>query len=247
MSPDLEILSLRDALLRWGDRGLLQKYQQARKQVSPSDPRLRSSPKAQRARKAELVRDFLRRIEEGLIHLSGVMVEPDWKTSAEAIPGSWIANFEIDWDKSTLTSKTHCYTMVRASLQPFSPAAATISAGTGSLASVQPEDVAGLSDETVLALLEDHHRRVVESPDARLFPPGKISVMPLIRRKMEARAAAGELMPGITAESEWLAAWIAGKLQSHQTPTSRAIANGLRSSYVLLAPQSKDMIQFLKD
>ena len=121
------------------------------------------------------------------------------------------------------------------------PVGATAPAGAP--AALRPEDLPNLSDEMVLALLEEHARRVVESPDAELFPPGKISFMPLILRKMEARAAAGELLPELAGEAAWLAAWIKGKAPSHQTPTASTIENSLRSRYRPLKPRSKPTIR----
>lgn len=99
-----------------------------------------------------------------------------------------------------------------------------------------------LDDETVLALLEENARRVAAKPDTQLFPPGKISLMPLIRRRMEFRAGAGELLPSLAGEAAALKAWIASKVPSHQVPSAKAIENGLRSDYAALRARSKPMI-----
>ena len=123
------------------------------------------------------------------------------------------------------------------------PASASATPTVSGCSPLRPEDVPALSDDTILALLEEHARRVVEGPDAKFVAPGKVSVMPLVKRKMEYRAGKGELLPDLAGEAAWLEAWIKESAPSHHTPTAGAIENSLRAVYRGLAPRSKAMIQ----
>ncbi len=87
-------------------------------------------------------------------------------------------------------------------------------------------------------MLEDHARRVVEGPDAKLIAPGKISLMPIIKRKMLYRAEQGETRETLAAECRELADWIATKVPSHQVPAADTIENVLRNDYRPLKPRS---------
>jgi len=95
-----------------------------------------------------------------------------------------------------------------------------------------------LSDEDVLFLLEEHARRVTESKSYPVLDPGitKVTFMPLILRKMQARAAAGELLSTLAAEAAMLENWIQEKAPSYQTPTAGTIENSLRQEYRRLKP-----------
>jgi hypothetical protein len=88
-----------------------------------------------------------------------------------------------------------------------------------------------LTDAEIFHLLEEHARRVCEGPDAVLFPAGKISLMPIIRRKMHYRHEMHLTRETLSAEADELAEWIALKVPSHQVPTVGAIRNAMRSFY----------------
>jgi hypothetical protein len=121
------------------------------------------------------------------------------------------------------------------------PDPAMVAAGL-SRAEITAANVRDLTDNEVLVLLEDHARRVIEGPDAPLIAPGKISLLPIIRGKMQHRAERGELLPTLSAESRWLADWIASKLAWHQLPTSLTIGRALGGEYAVLKTRSNAAI-----
>ncbi|MFC7478426.1 hypothetical protein ACFQS7_29155 [Dankookia sp. GCM10030260] len=185
---------------------------------------------------ADLARDMIRRIERGEVYLQGVQMQPERRTEREPIPSTWAADFNFDLKAGTLTIAGSRYVALTCSLDQAEASCATQPRAEPSLITpsqriIRPEDVADLDDETILVLLEEHARRVVEGPDAKLIAPGKVSLMPLIKRKMEHRAATGKLLPDLTGEAKWLADWIAEKAPSHHCPTAGSIENSLRSRY----------------
>ncbi|MFT8247270.1 hypothetical protein [Roseomonas sp. BN140053] len=196
----------------------------------------------------DLRRDLKRRIERGEVYVQGVQTRPDLRTEPEPIPSVWATDFDFDFEAGSLTVARYRFIAVTCSLKPPTqralapPIAEYRVGGPGRLAVLHPEDVAALEDDTILALLEEHARRVVDSPDAKLFPPGKISLLPLIRRKMLARAAAGETQPSLASEMTWLAEWIALKAPSHQVPTAATLENVLRNDYRALSARSNATI-----
>ncbi|WP_431285591.1 hypothetical protein ACQW02_12645 [Humitalea sp. 24SJ18S-53] len=116
-------------------------------------------------------------------------------------------------------------------------------------ASRQPitaETVDLLSDDEVLVLLENHAMRVIHG-DAKLMPPGKISLMPIVAGKLRHRAEANALLDTLAAESLWLTTWIESKIQLHQTPSQGTISKVLGSEYKALKARSNAAIQNLKD
>jgi hypothetical protein len=104
------------------------------------------------------------------------------------------------------------------------------------------KEISMLSDETILNLLEEHADRVIAGPDATLIAPGRISLLPIVKRKMRHRAERDELLPTLTAESKWLAQWIDDKLPSHHTPSAGTISKVLSPEYWQLKPRSKPAI-----
>lgn len=194
-----------------------------------------------------LLLDFRRRVERGQVHLYGVQTKPDRQLEAAAIPGQWAADFAFDVLAGTIEFGEHRYVSVRASLTPSDLAGASrnAEAPAGTAGSIEHElrveEIADLSDEVVLALLEEHARRVVEGPDAKLIPPGKISLMPILRRRMLHRAERGETRESLAAEAAELREWIAARVPSHQVPSANAIANALRNDYRPIRPRSNAM------
>jgi hypothetical protein len=73
----------------------------------------------------------------------------------------------------------------------------------------------------------------VEFDEFQALDPGitKVSFMPIILRKMRARAEAGAMFDTLSAEAAELERWIQDKAPSHQTPTAGAIENALRIEY----------------
>lgn len=196
----------------------------------------------ERARKA-LHQDFKSRLIRGDVKLLGVQTAPERLTKPTAIPGSWAADFVFDIDAGSIRCDKHRWVAVKAWLG--SPEAEEVGAEQPSQGPepvvIRAEQVATLDDETILALLEEHAKRVFESPDAKLIAPGKISLMPIILRKMRYRAEQKQLLPNLASEAAWLANWIETKVSSHQVPTEGAIKNALRKDYALFSAQSKNM------
>lgn len=197
---------------------------------------------------ADLITDLRTRIASEEIHLYGVQTSPNLTRERELIPATWAFDLEFNFDAMSVAAHGHRWTAVDCWLDPPSVNAqpsghvAVEPATAVSCSTLAPENIPDFSDEFILALLEEHHRRVITSPDATLFPPGKISFIPIVTRMMEARAARGDLLPELASEALWLEGWIKEKAPSHQTPTAGTIENNLRSTYRRLNPRSKATI-----
>jgi len=181
------------------------------------------------------IRERMRRQE---ILLSGVLIYPSLTSDRVAIPGAWASECIFGLRDATVSVQNQRYADVRVSdafsiEQPVEAPAQLVRHA------VTVDDVPALSYDVILALLEEHAKQVIADPDAQLFPPGRISFMPIIRGKMRHRAENGEMLSTITAESKWLANWISTKVTLHQIPTDRTIAKSLGSDYEALKPTSK--------
>jgi hypothetical protein len=217
-----------------------------RRAIEHPDPDIRSDSRMnaeyERARKA-LLQDFRSRLIRNEVKLAGVQTAPERLTMPTAIPGSWAADFRFDFEAGIIHCDEHRWVAVTASLgsSKAEEVGAEQSSQPPEPVVIRADQVAILDDETILALLEEHARRVVEGPDAKLIAPGKISLMPIIQRKMRQRAEQKELLATLASEAAWLAEWIKTRASSHQVPTEGAIKNALRKDYSLLSAQSKDM------
>ncbi len=189
--------------------------------------------------------DFRERVQRGQIHLRGVQTEPKRQLIESCIPGQWAADYSFDVLAGTIQVGEFRYVGVAVLLGPAD--AAVTAAPSTARAALRAEDVADFDDDTILALLEEHAKRVVESSGAKLIEPGKVSVMPIVRRKMSRRAETGELALTLADEARDLAAWIATKVPSHQVPTAGRIENALRHDYRRLKPQSNGTKPRLKN
>lgn len=193
----------------------------------------------------DLKRDFRERILRGQIFLEGVQTKPERRTRPEPIPSAWAGDFQFDFAAQAISVEGLRFGAVTCSLDPplemasDEPIAGTQAAAQPIDAALMPEDVPGLSDEAILALLEEHARRVIAGPDAPLIAPGRISLLPIIRRKMEYRAAHGQLESKLAEEADVLASWIASKVEHHQVPTAPTIAKVLGKAYAVLRTRSK--------
>ena len=189
-----------------------------------------------------LLEDFRRRIQLGQIYLSGVPTRPKREGSVRPIPSPWAPDFEFDLFKDAVTIGVR-FRYVAVTASQTAPPEAPREPGTGGSSglTVTADNVPELGDETILALLEEHAKRVVEK-GARLIAPGKISLMPMIERKMRYRAQTGELSETLAEEAKTLATWVATKVPSHQVPTAAAIKNALRTVYRGLKAQSNGII-----
>jgi hypothetical protein len=180
-----------------------------------------------------LIEDFQSRIQNGEIFLTGVQIYPDPQELRRPIPGCWASEFAFDFFKHMVNIGSRFrYVAVRGSTVPPAPCVPSPDV------EVTPEMVRGLSDDTILELLEEHAKRVVEN-DAKLIAPGKISLIPILRRKMLRRAATKDLEPTLAAEMNSLAAWISSKIKSHPVPTTKSLENALRRDYRACKTQSK--------
>ena len=186
-----------------------------------------------------LERDLRQRIERGVLHLRGVRVAPARERHRSVIESLWAAEFEFDFHVGRIRVGDAAYVGVVAVRGP-APDEVDVANVTPSPNSKAPvitqitqTTVRDLSDEEVLLLLEEHARRVVANETYKTLDPGitKVTFMPLILRKMRARAAAGELLDTMRAEAAALATWIQQKAPSYQTPTAGTIENSLRNEY----------------
>ncbi|MBR0670559.1 hypothetical protein [Neoroseomonas soli] len=193
----------------------------------------------------DLAADFRRRVERGELYLEGVLSGEDPDAQPEAIPNFWASELHFDLTANVATRAKRRYLAISVSKRP-SPWTALGRAQNGDADPPLRFDagsVARLSGEEILYLLEEHARRVIASPDATLIPPGKISLLPIVKGKMVHRAEQGELMPSLSQEAAALAAWIASKVTLHQTPTASTIAKVLGKKYAALRARSSGAIQ----
>ena len=197
----------------------------------------------------DLLKDMQTRVAAEEIYLYGVQTQPNLATNHERIPATWAFDLQIDAKSRSITAHGLRWTAVecwldladagteaveRAVTDPVPPAPR---------ATLQPEDVTSLTDEAILILLEEHAKRVVEGPEAKLIAPGKISLLPIIKHKMEHRAAQGVLLPKLADEVEVLADWIASKVKSHPVPKALTIGKVLGKTYEALKARSTPAIQ----
>ena len=194
-----------------------------------------------------LLLDLRERLVRGEIAVTGVRTHPNPTTERTIIPGVWAHDFRIDALNNTVTFRQTRYVAILiGEPECFPEAVPELKQSEGeptnsTIPPITPENVRGLSDDEVLLLLEDHAQRVIDGPDAKLIAHVKVSVMPIIKRKMQHRAKAGELLDTLAAEAQILADWIETKIPSHQAPGAGAIKNKLRVEYARLRAQSNDM------
>jgi len=193
----------------------------------------------------DLLKDMQTRVASGEIYLYGVQTNPTLATDYQRIPATWAFDLQIDVKARSVVAHDHRWTAVECSLDAldFGTEAARQEART----TLTPENVGELSDDTILSLLEEHAERVVKGPDARLIAPGKVSLLPIVKRKMEYRATQGILLPKIADEAEVLADWIASKVKAHPVPTASTIAKMLGKKYAALKARSTAAIQNPRD
>ena len=179
-----------------------------------------------------LIEDFQKRVAARQIYLSGTQSRPIREDFRSPIPGLWATDFKFDFFKSTIEiGLKYRYVAVTGSKTPLvAPPDRSVPAQS-SVAMIAADTVGGLSDDVLLALIEEHTKRVVESLDPYNVLPSRVSFMPLIRRKMEYRHSQGETLDMLEDEVKVLARWIGEVARSHQTPTLAAIRNAMRALY----------------
>ncbi|MGG5823763.1 hypothetical protein [Falsiroseomonas sp. HW251] len=201
-----------------------------------------------------LFRDFRQRVEAGRMHLSGIQTDPERHEARSAIPGVWVADYEFDFRASTVVGAGRRYVSVRLSELPYETATMQTLSGappvplSGPAVAAAPvevtaETVRGLTDEALFLFLEEYASRVVEEEGSELKMPVKVSFMPILRRKMRSRAAAGEMKGTLKAEANELEAWIKTKIDGHQPPTASTIEKQLNDDYRALKRTSKPDIR----
>lgn len=194
-----------------------------------------------------LARDLKRRFGRKEVYLQGVQTRPELRTVHESIPSTWAPDVHFCPQEGTLTVDKYRYISVICSLDPPEPVA-TVPEPAPLLQTLTnrplgPADIPALDDETILALLEEHARRAIAGPDAKLIAPGKISLIPIIKRKMEDRAAHRELLPKLADEAEVLFDWICSKVEHYAVPSASTIAKVLGKTYAVLLARSKAATQ----
>ena len=188
-----------------------------------------------------LIEDFQRRIQAGEIYISGIQTRPKRQENRNLIPNGWAADFEFDFFLDIVSiSYRYRYVSVTASTSP-PPPVTIVDPPPRTAITVSRETVSSLDDEQILFLLEAHADRVIRN-DTRMITPHKVSVVPIIRGKMQYRAKNGELEARMSDEMNWLAKWIALRIPHYQTPTPKSLANALRGDYKDCQAQSKGMM-----
>ncbi|WP_372624323.1 hypothetical protein [Falsiroseomonas sp.] len=223
----------------------LRRLQRVRISGAPYDPAMRPSvtlneDEEWRLRYAEtytrILRSLSQCLETGALHLTGVQMWPERRTEREPIPGVWAADMVFDVERGSVSVGAMVYVALQLSTECPSlitrTDAPSLVRGHRLPDPITPGNIRALSDQEVLLLLEDHARRVVEGPDAKLIPPGKISLLPVIKRKLLHRVERGEQRPTWGAEAHALAEWIASKLLSHDTTKASTIEKKLSRFYV---------------
>ncbi|NOG71276.1 hypothetical protein [Roseicella sp. DB1501] len=186
----------------------------------------------------DLLDDFRGRVRDGQIYLSGVRTQPNPETERVEVPSVWIFDLTVDVAVGAVSGHGHRFTAVRVSShrldgEKLPPLGSRITV----------ENVGDLTDDEILLLLEEHAKRVIAGPDAKLIAPGKISLLPIVKGKMRARAENGELCTTLAAEASALEAWIRSKVTLHQFPTAKTIEKTLGNEYKALKQRSTAEIQ----
>jgi hypothetical protein len=260
-------LSLRQALIQWSDPALVDAVRvwektrttaelcgvdvtvtEDHERRRPSEPEPEPEPEIDgssialfKMARDRLERDFRNCLIRGAFFLQGIQTRPERTTEPRPIPGAWAGDCRFYFDRDHLWVDKFLFVAVTA-FQTLPTACATAASGQRPIPVITRGNVRNLTDEEVLLLLEEHARRVVESSDAKLITPGKISLMPIIRRRMLYRAERGMTRETLEAEAAELEEWIATKVPSHQVPKASTIENVLRSEYRPLKARSKSMI-----
>jgi len=190
-----------------------------------------------------LQEDFKDRLMRRHLFLRGVRIRPERTVVPEPIPNEWASILTFDpWFRIVCVDQDQFGDLM---VSRQAVAVSAVAAAEPAKA-VTPEMIATLSDETILQLLEEHARRVVEN-DSRMMDPRKISLTPIILRKLRLRAKTGEMHGTMAAEARALAKWIAERLPSFQAPTPTTIENGIREEYRTREPRSNPTIPSLGD
>ena len=190
---------------------------------------------------AALERSFRAMAARGELFLKGVLVKPSLTENYQLISGTWASDLKLDVLESRIIIQERRYSNVQVSRTP-------IALEVGGAEVTEPlappnwafETMGDWSDDQVLALFEEYARRVVESESARLSTAySKVSLMPIILRKMKDRFVRQENASSLADEAIFLADWIKQKAPSFQIPAVNTVETKLRTNYQALKARSK--------
>ena len=248
-------LPLIEAVERWGDRSLLDRVVQIERGFSAYEmagfpgPRLVATANLRKPEPNDwlmgardflllndawsmLDRDFKMRIERGDISITGVPIEQGKSGARTPIDGAIVSTIEFEY----MTGRTILNGRTFVALRVFEGHVAedeTRAPPPGQWR-LRVQDVAALDDDVILALLEEHADRCIASKDPHFIAQSKVSFMPLIVRKMEARHKDGQLAQTLMGEARALEQWIAAAARSYQTPKAASIKNHIQTRYAAL-------------
>ena len=119
-----------------------------------------------------LIDDFQKRIGACQVYLSGTQTRPKREEWPCAIQGRWASDFEFNFFKATvgIAGRYHYVTVTGSKIPSVAARNRSVSAQSP-IATITAETVKDLSDDMLLALLEEHTKRVVESRDPLSWPP----------------------------------------------------------------------------
>ena len=189
--------------------------------------------------------DFRQQVEDCALFMEGVEVTDTYDQESQILSGTFAAEYVFDFELNTVRLGKKRYVAITVSRK--APLWSTVEARVQQPRDLlRPLDIAALTDDEVLLLLEEHAKRVISGPDAKLIAPGKISLIPIVRGMMRYRAEAGQMLDRQMQEAQWLAGWIRSKVTSHQVPTASTISKVLGKEYALLRTRYSAAIQLSK-
>ena len=145
----------------------------------------------------------------------------------------------FDVVRNTIKVNAYRFGSITISTRP-SPWQELLDAPTAPLRSIRVEDVQGLDSDVIVALINEHARRVVAKHGSEL--PGKISPGGIVLLKLQERAKEGPLLPTLAAEVEFLATWISQVAPSYHLPSPNRVARLIGPKYAELRPRSNAAI-----
>ena len=260
INEPVHFLPLLDGVVRWCDQDLIAKIIETEKVFSFVALEVGSWPQLShekdrrfndyglrdlqssmfRAREAywpALERDLRSRLAGERLHLEVVLVKKEMNEAAQAIRGAFASEFQFNFRENTLRFKQQKFVSVTVSLTP-SPWAPLEIGRVQPTITARSFKAADLTGDEIVELIEEHARRVIADPDAKLAAPGKVSLIPLIQMKMTERNRRKEMNDTLAGEAAWLAGWIASKTEHWDPPKAATIEKTLRITYATLKGRS---------
>ena len=254
-------LSLTQAVIEWSDAKLVEAAQARQRAFTDQDLAQLNQPRlvardlgqtvvaqtpANYGRDAEaarhawsvLIQHFRNEIEDGALHLEGVEHTKDLRSEPQAIPGSYAASLAFNFARNTLTVVGKHFGAIRVSKNPSPWAPFEAPRTNGGTHRPPPQEVATLSDEVILQLLNEHIERVTKSREPKMLARIKDVLQPILMRRLQQRAAQGLLEPDLASEARELRKWISEVASWHYLPAEKTIVNNIRSTYRTLRARS---------